>query len=424
MSTNPSVRVEDISLLGITTDLSGNTVNVFYDPRTQKFYQSPLTNPQLRQEVTNTIEVGNFNQQFATSRNIADRNYRTELRNQNPNSTIDPALQQTIRAAQNNFSPSQPADQQAGVPPPAPDLSSVPITEIKAKPPGDVGLKPTRKAGRFQYPLEMDVKQDKIKFLSCEIETRSESTSSGFQFGFPGPTYKKVGEPVFLSIQAPISDQNSVDWGPDSINAIESALYGKSKGLMDDVENINLSGELNNIVKTFGDYQGQIKKFLAGQAAGINNILARTDSAILNPNLELLFQGPQLRPFTFQFKMSARSEDEAKEIKSIIKYFKYYMSVRKSEDELFLKAPCVFTIQYIKGEDPRHPGINLISPTDNTKACALTNCSVDYTPLGTYMTYDDPGATMVSYTLSLQFQEIEPIYNTDYEAVKDHPIGF
>ena len=118
-----------------------------------------------------------------------------------------------------------------------------------------------------------------------------------------------------------------------------------------------------------------IQKFLAGQAAGLNNVLARTDNVVLNPNLELLFQGPQLRPFSFQFKMSARSQEEAKEIKSIIKYFKYHMAVRK-EQGLFLRAPHVFTIQYMKGDSENHPGINLISPSDTEKACALTNCSV------------------------------------------------
>lgn len=314
---------------------------------------------------------------------------------------------------------------QGGTPPPAPVLPSpAPVTTEEG-----VGLKPVNN-GRFQYPLNMDAKQDKIKFIACEI-SRDNLSSTILGFKFPGPTYKKVGTPVYLAIQAPISDQNSVDWGPDSVNAIDSAIFNLSLEAM----TANSNDQLADIVKT---KTGEIftkarqssdilRKFLAGQAASLNNVLARTDGLVLNPNLELLFQGPQLRPFTFQFKMSARNKDEAKEIKNIIKYFKYYMAVRKTDDELFLKSPCVFTIQYLKGEDP-HKSINLISPGDEKKACALTNCSVDYTPLGTYMTYNDqsdPESTMVAYTLSLQFQELEPIYNTDYrDFAKDHSIGF
>jgi hypothetical protein len=181
--------------------------------------------------------------------------------------------------------------------------------------------------------------------------------------------------------------------------------------------------QLKGAYKNLFDNQNRIRKYLAGQAASLNNVLARTDNVVLNPNLELLFQGPQLRPFSFQFKMSARSKPEANEIKSIIKYFKYHMAVRK-ETGLFLRAPHVFTIRYLKGEIDNHPGINLISPTNDTKACALTNCSVDYTPLGSYATYED--GTMAAYTLSLQFQEITPIYDTDYAEgpAASHPIGY
>ena len=61
--------------------------------------------------------------------------------------------------------------------------------------------------------------------------------------------------------------------------------------------------------------------------------------------------------------------------------------------------------------------------------CALQNCSVDYTPLQTYMTYDDtqdPEASMVSYNMTLTFSEITPIYQQDYDApdVVGHSIGF
>jgi hypothetical protein len=309
----------------------------------------------------------------------------------------------------------------------APDVPSLPGSEESiispATKPGDKLFKKT--GGRLQYPEKISTEQDKIKFVACEIQ-REAPSNAVFKFQFPGPTYNSIADPVVLPIQASINDQNSVDWGPDSITAIDAAIYDQSLNLMRGITTPNIRGENSEFVNTFmtalGEnftkYQNQIERSLAGAAAGVNNILARTDNAVLNPNLELLFQGPQLRPFSFQFKMSARTQSEADIIKSIIKYFKYHMAVRKTDDGLFLKAPYVFTIQYLKGEI-NHTGINLISPNDTTKACALTNCSVDYTPLGTYATYED--GTMVSYTLSLQFQEITPIYDTDYG---DHPIGY
>jgi hypothetical protein len=39
------------------------------------------------------------------------------------------------------------------------------------------------------------------------------------------------------------------------------------------------------------------------------------------------------------------------------------------------------------------------------------------------MTFDDDAGTMVSYGLSMQFQEIDPIYNDEYKNFKDE-IGY
>ena len=51
--------------------------------------------------------------------------------------------------------------------------------------------------------------------------------------------------------------------------------------------------------------------------------------------------------------------------------------------------------------------INLI------KECALQSFTVNYTPEGNYMTFAD--GLMTSYEISMQFQELEPIFNDDYK---------
>jgi hypothetical protein len=307
-------------------------------------------------------------------------------------------------------------DAPAGNPPAAPSLPS-PGEQPQTAELTNIDVAGGRGSSGLRYPKLMKTDQDKIKFQACKISRSSSSITSS-------PKYDPVDGPVFLAIQSPISDQNSVDWGPDSVSAIDAKIYDKSLELIQKGDfTKTIQGTAEEITKFGLGNTALIQKFLAGQAAGLNNVLARTDNVVLNPNLELLFQGPQLRPFSFQFKMSARSQPEADEIKAIIKYFKYHMAVRK-ETGLFLRAPHVFTIQYMKGETENHPGINLISPSDTEKACALTNCSVDYTPLGSYATYED--GTMVAYTLSLQFQELTPIYDTDYAEgpAASHPIGY
>jgi hypothetical protein len=123
--------------------------------------------------------------------------------------------------------------------------------------------------------------------------------------------------------------------------------------------------------------------------------------------MELLFSGPSLRSFSFTFKLSPRSEREAIAVKTIIRSFKQAMSAKRTESTLLLKSPFTFAISYISG-DKQHPYLNKF------KECALTNCSVNYTPYGTYMTYAGKEKSMVAYELQLQFQELEPLFDDEY----------
>jgi hypothetical protein len=59
------------------------------------------------------------------------------------------------------------------------------------------------------------------------------------------------------------------------------------------------------------------------------------------------------------------------------------------------------------------------------KECALQSFSVDYTPEGQYATFTD--GAMVSYQITMQFSELEPVFNDDYKNADNDPdteIGF
>ena len=62
----------------------------------------------------------------------------------------------------------------------------------------------------------------------------------------------------------------------------------------------------------------------AGMAFGTeldaDTYFARTGGKVLNPNAEMLFQGPSIRDFAFSFIMIARSKQEGKEIRKIIRF--------------------------------------------------------------------------------------------------------
>ena len=164
-----------------------------------------------------------------------------------------------------------------------------------------------------------------------------------------------------------------------------------------------------------------VKAYFTASAVGVplDQILARTQGQVLNPNLELLFNGPVLRPFNFTFKMSAREKEESEEIVKIIRFFKQGMSPQRTDARLFVKAPHTFQLQY------RHRGTEDHNFLNKFKECALIGLSVNYTPENNYATFED--GAMVSYEMQMQFKELDPVYNEDYTDLDqnaDTQIGF
>ena len=126
-----------------------------------------------------------------------------------------------------------------------------------------------------------------------------------------------------------------------------------------------------------------------------------------NNNLTLLFQGPSLRGFAFQFSLTPKDATESTEIKKIIRAFKQGMAPGVGAAGLFLQSPNIFKIDYRNSEGQPHPFLNRFKPL------ALTDMAVNYTPNNQYTTYEDSG--MIQYQLSLTFKEIDPIFREDYD---------
>jgi hypothetical protein len=275
----------------------------------------------------------------------------------------------------------------------------------------------------LKYPEKLDAeKQDVIQFSMLKYSPKAFDLTkiniSGF--GERAKDRTSIGV-VTLPIPNGIIDSNAVTWGGDSMNAGEAVLanvalttikQGFSAGAGVIADAAGAAGA--NDVKT-----GFAVAFAAAAMGGEGaKLLSRTEGAILNPNLELLFEAPTLRPFTFTFKLASRSETESEMIRSIIRFFKQGSAAQKSESNLFLKSPHTFQIEYLHKGKP-HTYLNKF------KECALQSFGVSYTPEGQYATFND--GAMVSYQISMQFQELDPIFNEDYTALdqnKDTEIGF
>jgi len=239
---------------------------------------------------------------------------------------------------------------------------------------------------------------------------------------------------VKLPIPSQVNDICSVTWGADTLNVFEQIGLTIGGGAISEgnlVDNslgaIKLggrvaSGELK-IPNLSEEARNNFIAAVSGAAINVmgsnvtaDSVMARANGQIMNSNLELLFQGVNLRTFPFDMTFAPRNRDEMMMVKRIIRSFKKSMAAKmgKADGTLdgaggakaFLRSPDMFILRYLRrGED--HPFLHVFKP------CVLTTFNVNYTGAGTYATYGD--STPVNIQVRMTFKEINPIYAEDYD---------
>ena len=281
----------------------------------------------------------------------------------------------------------------------------------------------------FRYPFKrIEASDDYLQILVVEYvppglgSNGSNILQRSSSVNLKNPLYQ-----ILLPMPQGISDENSVDWGDDSLNSLAAAgIAGATQAIEGDPGGAigDFASAIGNVAKS-GNGQDLVTNYFAAKAVNVfdanvsvESLLSRSSGQVLNPNMELLFKGVQLRSFNFTFNMAPRGPKEAIEVKNIIRTFKKSMAAKNSSGAgagLFISTPDIFQLEYRSGNG-KHPFLNTFLP------CALRSMNVDYSASGVYATYED--ATPVHMRLTLSFQELNPIYFSDYDDSKDIGVGY
>jgi hypothetical protein len=367
---------------------------------------------------------------------------------------------------------------------------------ILAAPPGSINLNDTanlnfdsnnedkifKNSGLLLYPIDiLKDQQDTLQITMYRYQPPAGDLFTNKNFDFAGvftkglqrnSALKQSIATVVLPIPSGIQDNNAVGWGDDTMNNMTAAVAGNINSdplkaavgqsalaalstaiqaavgvalpqqSLTQIATIADTAKISptNINALMGNQQikSAITSLLlknAGFEVPAETILARGFGIVPNSNLELLFQGPTLRQFGFSWRMSPRSAKEATNVKRIIRMFKQGSAARKLNSQsgagaasLFLGTPNVFKLSY------KTAGNKEISGLNKFKICALVNMNVVYAPDGQWAAYAE--GQPVSLQMSLNFQEIEPVYESDYQdkifgdlgdnysPVKDDDVGY
>jgi hypothetical protein len=222
-----------------------------------------------------------------------------------------------------------------------------------------------------------------------------------------------------------ISANYAQTWGGREFHPIAAALMRQSSGIMQaknagdvmsktgNVIN-NLMGSIYNSRDGLAPYMGAegisrgINYSTFGGSVSANDVLASSQGRILNPNTEVLYQGPTLRTFGLTFKMTARSESESETIHEICRTFKR-ASLPEGNDTArnLINVPQIVQVEFKHKEDKS-------KWVAQYKQCAIGSVDINYTPDGAWSTFRTGAPTAV--VLTLQFQELKLLFADDIAA--------
>lgn len=292
----------------------------------------------------------------------------------------------------------------------------------------------------YPFPVDMNYNsagsQDHIRIRALKYDPPQGGTQKGFNSvlttgiisvnaSLPPLGYKYEGE-VILPIPMGVRDISSASWSMSKMSPVMAAAIGLVADPAIKATGGNLAGAVEDLVKKFQNAGGAFGEqgddfrqiFAAAASSGLiskfglgeiepSDILARTTGKVANPNMEMLFRGPNMREFEFQFKLVCRSKEDAKRIREIIKFLKLQSLPSVGKNTNLINSPNVFFIRYMNGD-------TRIKSLPQPKICALVNFGIDHTPDGMgWAAYED--SHPVATSLVMQFAELTPLFKNEME---------
>ena len=206
---------------------------------------------------------------------------------------------------------------------------------------------------------------------------------------------------------------NQVDLGPAGLSGLAAINNGKSllnavgKGISEGVESI-----FNLARGTLSSEAAQVAGARAAQfipKEGLRAAITTATQTGINPGTRLLFDKPNIRQFSFTFKLIATSAQEASQIEAIIKTFR--MEMYPETINIGAGIPAGYTFPNLFKIEFNMRGANMKVPA--LQYCYLRSAQASYN--ATSMTFHDDGHP-TEVDLTLVFQEYRALSKQDIQG--------
>ena len=242
----------------------------------------------------------------------------------------------------------------------------------------------------------------------------------------PGGVRGSNGKPLESTVSVPKKGTKRLKssialYMPATVGVSQASKYGETEmgmlttGVSNVVQGIqqgdgfgktmsNIGGE---IMTQGGDFvEGAVKTAASTVSQGAKEAMELASGTVMNPRLELTFQGIDRRSFAYSFKMMPKSEAEADNVDQIVRMFRFYMAPSFEgglQDRTFI-VPATFDVTYMMNDGRINEYLNRVS------TCVLETCNVTYGGERVqFFRPNEKGAPPVETQIDLTFREIDLI---------------
>ena len=280
-----------------------------------------------------------------------------------------------------------------------------------------------------QYPISDDTDYVSFQFYDYKPPFQATNKSSGAGRFTVGQSYQSYNasiqnenltkaegyKPVFLYMPQDIQGQYGANWGGASFGAMFQQLArGIGRSGIPNMSSLNETiNAITGSMKTAG-YKATVDALNKGlgTSVSLSQLMSGVSGTIVNPNVEMMYEAPELRGFQLRFKMQARDLGESQAIRALCTQFKRALHAsfggttfgNMADTSQMITVPKIVRVSFMTGSK-----LNEYVP--QYKPCALTQVDVNYTPDGAWAAYD--GGAPVATELALTFKETKLIYSQE-----------
>ena len=271
---------------------------------------------------------------------------------------------------------------------------------------------------QFTFPTTLPLGEvDYITFSHRKYQPNQKNIVTGGNITKNSAEPPASGNTIALYMPTSTPASNNAQGWTDSGNKFSGpiGLIRKAAGsALVNANNIDTSGSLGDMARqvvgdtTLGQviFAGlaEVGGFVAGVSA--NQLMSISKGQINNPNVEMMYDGPKLRAFSFNFIFLPYNTSDTSSVNNIIKEFKIYSTPNlDGADKRMLGVPHLWNINY---QGKAAPYMNKFKP------CVLTNFVVQENGGDPYhSTFYDGAPTSTS--IQLTFEETQIITREDHE---------